>query len=337
MSRSVTADQVSLVLETDRTFRRVLTVLLSLYVCLILFLRSRGELPLPEIPLPPEEPPRIARLLVEPQKTAPAPEPIVVAPEVETAAAPPSVRPEPPPAPPKTTPKTATAKTEKSGGAPSKIPDGTASSAEPAPRERVKQVGLLGLLGKGKGSTSSLKGFSALKELPSIPSTGTPVPETILSDRSNEEIDAVRNRVLADEQARLARLSSEGSGQERSRIAADPAGATSTGALAESGLSQSGAVRTSREISAVVRRNREKLLEVYNLFLKKRPNLQGSLTLEFIVSEEGRVLECRTLASFVNDPAFEEAIIREVLGWKFSPIEGGTTTILYPISFSPAG
>jgi hypothetical protein len=320
MNRGVAAEPASLFLETDRTFRRVLTVLLSLYVGLILLLQSRGEVPLPNVSPPAQEPLRIARLLAEPQKTAPAPQPVVIVPKVETAVAPPS--------------KATAAKAENSAGVPPNIPDGKApSSAEPAPRERVKKVGLLGLLGQGKGSTSSLGGFSALKDLPSIPATGARVPESDVSDRSNEEIDTIRKRVLAEQQARLARLSLESS-RERSGIAADPA---AKGALAESALSQSGAVRTPKEISAVVQQNRQRLLGIYNVFLKKRPNLQGSLTLEFIVSAEGRVLECRTLASFVNDPAFEEAIIRELLGWKFSAVEGGSTTILYPISFYPAG
>ncbi|WDT70467.1 MAG: hypothetical protein MPW17_17145 [Candidatus Manganitrophus sp.] len=80
-------DEMTL-LDTDKTFRRILTVLLSFYAAVVIFVQVKGESfhlnTLARI-APPQEPPRVARLLVEPQKAPilPAAPPIVEAPKIE--------------------------------------------------------------------------------------------------------------------------------------------------------------------------------------------------------------------------------------------------------------
>src|SRR5579884_3019840 len=82
-----------ILLDTDKTFRRILAISFLVYVTLVILIQFKGEslqMKQPALTTPPEEPPRVARLRVEPQKAPPPPPP---APVVEA--------PKPAPAPPK--------------------------------------------------------------------------------------------------------------------------------------------------------------------------------------------------------------------------------------------
>jgi TonB family protein len=320
--------------DPDRTFRRVLTVLLSFYLFLIFFIRVKGEAPLPGVPISPaEDSPRIARLLTEPQQITLPPPPHLPSPKVEAPPLPPAEVEPPMVSPPA---KVDSAEVEKSAKGPSPEANGGGPSPpKAAPRERIKKKGLLGLLGREKGSAPSLGGFSALKDLPPLPfeeKTAGSLPESDLQDGSDDGIDEIRERVLSEQERRLAQLSAGGSG-------AGQGGERGAVEVADKPLSSilSGSARTRGDVDAVVQQNKEKLLLSYNRFLQKNPDLQGSLTVEFIITAEGQVFQCHVLSSSLNDPGFEEAVVREILQWRFPSVEGGSTTVLYPVFFYPAG
>jgi TonB family protein len=90
-------------------------------------------------------------------------------------------------------------------------------------------------------------------------------------------------------------------------------------------------------ISTSVQIKRSQLKTVYNKELRNSPNLEGNVILEFVVSPAGTVLKCNILTSSLENPAFEEALIQEILQWRFPKVKEGTTTILFPISFFPTG
>ncbi|MFY9270326.1 MAG: AgmX/PglI C-terminal domain-containing protein [Candidatus Manganitrophaceae bacterium] len=98
-----------------------------------------------------------------------------------------------------------------------------------------------------------------------------------------------------------------------------------------------GTHRSQQVISDIVRRNVEKLHLLYTRQLQARPDLQGFATVEFVISSQGKVSSCRLVTSTLSDPVFEEAIVQEILRWQFPTAERGITTVLYPLSFLPAG
>lgn len=321
-----------ILLDTDKTFRRILAVSFSFYVVLVIFIQLKGESfqmkPAPAVSET-EEPPRVARLLVEPQKapSAPLPPPTIEAPKKEPpkVEAPPVEKPIPSPPAPKGTPKVEKAETSSSPAPVAKAP----------PQEQVKKVGLLGLLGGKKGSGSppaAGKGFSSLKDLPppsaeKKPSSAAPSSSSAaapLPSFAQEEIEKIRRRALTEQETKLT--------QTRQAVVQED--------LSKTKITQEGGAgggRNQEAISGIVHLNREKLQLLYNRQLQRKPELQGFLTVEFLISSQGQVLECRIVNSSLSDPIFEKEVVQEILRWKFPSAAQGTTTVLYPLSFSPAG
>lgn len=320
-----------MVLDTDKTFRRILAVSFSFYVALVILIQLKGESfqmkPAPTVPES-EEPPRVARLLVEPQKAPPSPPaspPAIEAPKPPPIPieAPKVEKPLPPPPTPKGSMKVERA--EKSG------PPAAAAPKAP-PQEEVKKVGLLGLLGGSKGSGSAPsagKGFSSLKEIPPPSADKKPLSSSSSSSASSplpsfaqEEIEKIRRRTLAEQETKLTQT-------RQAAVQED---------LSQTKITQEGGGGRNQEaVSGIVQLNREKLQLLYNRQLKRKPELQGFLTVEFIISSLGQVVECRIVNSSLSDPIFEKEVVQEILRWKFPSASQGTTTVLYPLSFSPSG
>ncbi|MFQ5580216.1 MAG: TonB family protein [Nitrospiria bacterium] len=188
-------------------------------------------------------------------------------------------------------------------------------------KDQVKKVGLLGLLGK----KSPAMGSSVRKlRLPSAITKNTkrsfPAGETESPPgNKNENITKLRNKVLQEEQSRLTRR-----GNSRPIESSDLR------------IIQ-GSSRNYGIISSSVQIKRSRLKTVYNDQLLNSPNLEGNVIIEFVVSPAGTVLKCNILTSSLGNPEFEDALIKEILQWRFPSVKKGTTTILFPISFFPAG
>ncbi|MBI3804088.1 MAG: TonB family protein [Nitrospirae bacterium] len=305
----------TLLFDSDRSFRRIFAASLAFYLLLAISIHFQGEA-LPVILSAPrtEESPRIARLLVEPQKAVPPPkiEPVKIAPpKVDL----PKVAKVEKPLPP-------VERAEK--GSPASADIKTSASAAPH-EEAMKKTGLLGLLGGSKGTGSAIgKGFSSLKEIP--PPSGekkvaSAAPSTSLPSFAQEQIEQIRQRTLADQEKKMT--------QTRQAVVAED--------LSQAKITQEGGAHNQEALSEVVHQNRGKLLALYNKQLQRKPDLQGFLTVEFVISAQGQVTQCRIVTSSLSDPTFEQSVLQEILRWKFPSIDRGTTTVLYPLSFSPVG
>ena len=98
-----------------------------------------------------------------------------------------------------------------------------------------------------------------------------------------------------------------------------------------------GDVRDMQDIAEVVDSYKGGISLVYNRALRKNPTLRGTITVEFIISALGDVIECKVVSSSMNNAAFEESIVKRVRHWKFSAISAGDVKITYPIVFSVGG
>jgi TonB family protein len=94
--------------------------------------------------------------------------------------------------------------------------------------------------------------------------------------------------------------------------------------------------RGSGSIAAIVASYRGGIDFIYKKTLRENPLLKGVLTVEFTIAPSGEVTRCRVVSSTLNDPSFENLLIRRILQWKFPPLPGGeNTTVTYPLEFSP--
>jgi len=103
------------------------------------------------------------------------------------------------------------------------------------------------------------------------------------------------------------------------------------------GFEEGKSARNYESIAQVVDTYKGGISFLYNKALRENPALRGIVTVEFIIAASGDVTDCRVVSSSMKNPAFEEALIKRVLQWKFPPISAGDVTITYPIVFSVAG
>ncbi|MBI3181460.1 MAG: TonB family protein [Myxococcales bacterium] len=89
-------------------------------------------------------------------------------------------------------------------------------------------------------------------------------------------------------------------------------------------------------IRSVVRRHVSDIRAAYQKRLTERPGLSGKLVVEFVIQADGAVRDARVKSSTVGDPDFEQAVLRLVRKWRFSPAPGGgEIAVSYPFVFSP--
>jgi hypothetical protein len=294
-----------------------LAILIAFYLIAVIFIQMKGEsfhFPTPVAPA--EGPSRIARLLPTPNPPKaeerlepPLPPPLEVEAKVDPPPSPLVAKREEPLAPPQPA--------SKSNLPVPPPPVSNGEKEKTSAQERVKKAGLLGLLGE-KGSAPPLAaGLSSLKEVPP-PSAEKGETVTVFPQ---EKIETLRQKTLVAEEKKLA----------LARVAVIKED------LSQAKIVQGGLERNPEVVSDVVHQNKEGLLVLYNKRLQTNPNVQGHLTLEFVISPQGDVLKCLIVTSSLSDPLFEKEIVEEILRWKFPSYEKETTTVLYPLSFFPAG
>lgn len=307
-----------------------------------------------ELPPPP--------LPVEVKKEAPKPEvkkeaKVELKPEIKTETKPEARKESPAPSLPVAPPKPAAEKLAKAERPSSTLPPGKAetlpaspalpsgppptesAAPRPTPKEEVKKVGLLGLLGGGKGKASDpslSQSFSSLKEIPSpspLPSAPSDAPSSpALSPREKKGAPpaaSISPETL--EQIRKQTVEAQEKGLVQTRQAAIEEN------LSEMRATSDGVALNHSAISGIANQNKERLLQLYSRRLRQNPKIKGAVTIEFVISPEGKVLKCQILSTSLSDPIFENEIVKEILQWRFPAGEKGTTTVLYPLSFSPAG
>lgn len=105
----------------------------------------------------------------------------------------------------------------------------------------------------------------------------------------------------------------------------------------ESVGSQSAHTRTDEDIQSVFDRHRNRLYELYQVYLKEQPTLQGHVHLRITIEPNGAVSECRIESTDIPSEAFLAEILDSIRQFDFgAKTKAPTTTIIYPINFLPA-
>jgi TonB family protein len=94
--------------------------------------------------------------------------------------------------------------------------------------------------------------------------------------------------------------------------------------------------RTLDEINKVVQKRIGSIEYCYNSQLKIKPNLQGKITISFIIRSNGVVDKCTVISSTVKNPTLENCIKRNISRWRFIAKEDiGDVEVVYPLVFFP--
>ncbi len=239
--------------------------------------------------------------------------------------------------------KTGLASTKSAEETPDKTPDKPAESASKNPtrsaeaaRKAIMNKGLVGLIaGTGKASKEStviealvdrglvreldeiLKSGQDLEiELPSVTDIGTGNFDDILSD-SKVEVDNLISGMKVDDKVELS---------EKGDVNLEDFGQF-TGGDAALGW------RSEQSIRDVILSYMGRVTYTYNKYLKQNPDLRGKVIVEMTIAASGEVTDCRIVTSTVNNPAFEQDLLKVVSSFRFKPIPEGEITVQNPFIF----
>ena len=93
--------------------------------------------------------------------------------------------------------------------------------------------------------------------------------------------------------------------------------------------------RSIEEIRRVFDSNKGAIFAIYNRALRRDPTLQGKVVLELVISPTGQVIDCKVVASEIDDETVVAKIISRIRLFNFGKRDVGTTTISYPVHFLP--
>jgi TonB family protein len=95
------------------------------------------------------------------------------------------------------------------------------------------------------------------------------------------------------------------------------------------------ASRPDEEIERILDQNKGAIYALYERVLRQQPDLQGKLVLEFTISPDGEVTECRVVSSELHSPDLERMIVARVRLIHFDPMNVAAITTTKPIEFVP--
>lgn len=90
-------------------------------------------------------------------------------------------------------------------------------------------------------------------------------------------------------------------------------------------------------IQRIIRQNFGRFRLCYERGLSMNPNLQGRVSIRFVIGRDGAVSNIGNAGSDMPDGGVVSCIVRSFYGLSFPQPEGGIVTVVYPISFSPGG
>ena len=93
-------------------------------------------------------------------------------------------------------------------------------------------------------------------------------------------------------------------------------------------------------VDKVIRTNQSKFIYCYQRELVKNPSLQGRVTLNFTISEDGRVVTSKIhdSATTLNNDRVHTCMQTQIKTLRFPELKGGPETVVmvqYPFDFSP--
>ena len=88
-------------------------------------------------------------------------------------------------------------------------------------------------------------------------------------------------------------------------------------------------------IQRIVRQNFGRFRLCYENGLRNNPNLQGRVTVKFIIDRSGAVSMTADGGSDIPDGSVVGCVVRGFGNLSFPQPEGGMVTVVYPIMFNP--
>jgi hypothetical protein len=305
--------------EEDRRFRRSMAGALAASVAFAALVHF-VEIPVLEIPLEPEQPRRLARLIETPrplprESRVQAPEPVR---KLEKLA-----RAKPQQLPPERRVEQGPGEGESAG--PASGPKGLLAF-----REQLSGVAAL----RSDARFGLAARISAAGDAPSGPPA-----RSMITTRAPGSSGGIQLAALSRgggggggrgmQQVEVARVTSAIGG----------GGGGAGGAAAGLGSGRGGPPlgRTDEEIQIVFDRHKAELYRLYNRELRSDPTLQGKVVLRMTIEPDGHVSSCALQATDMAAPRLTAQVVERVRGFDFGAKEGiAAVTILYPIEFLPA-
>lgn len=113
---------------------------------------------------------------------------------------------------------------------------------------------------------------------------------------------------------------------------------TATEEDGESATDQDSGMTSEAERDAIrrtVRQHRDEVAECYEQRLRENPDLEGMITISWLVDPDGEVAQSRVVDSELDDEQVGECIADRILDWTFPELAGeGLTRVTYPFNFS---
>jgi hypothetical protein len=88
-------------------------------------------------------------------------------------------------------------------------------------------------------------------------------------------------------------------------------------------------------IQRIVRQNYGRFRMCYEQGLARNPNLEGRVSVRFVIGRDGSVSNVANGGSDLPDSGVVQCVVRAYYGLSFPQPEGGIVTVVYPIMFSP--
>ena len=88
-------------------------------------------------------------------------------------------------------------------------------------------------------------------------------------------------------------------------------------------------------IQRVVRQNFGRFRGCYESALRTNPNLEGRVTVAFVIGSDGAVGSASNAGSTLPDSAVVACVVRSFYGLSFPQPDGGVVRVTYPIAFTP--
>lgn len=89
------------------------------------------------------------------------------------------------------------------------------------------------------------------------------------------------------------------------------------------------------EIQRVVRAHFDSFRKCYEDGLRVNPNLEGKVSVRFVIDREGYVASAIDGGSTMPDPKVVDCVVRGYTSLVFPKPDGGIVTVVYPIIFNP--
>jgi hypothetical protein len=88
-------------------------------------------------------------------------------------------------------------------------------------------------------------------------------------------------------------------------------------------------------IQRIVRQNYGRFRMCYEEGLARNPNLEGRVSVRFVIGRDGSVSNVANGGSDLPDNGVVQCVVRAYYGLSFPQPEGGIVTVVYPIMFAP--